>query len=124
MSKTDLAPQHEKLHYLEFPAKDLDATKHFFEQVFNWSFTDYGPDYSAFSDSGMEGGFYRAALQARTEEGSALVVFYSEHLEITAEKIRTAGGDISKAIFEFPGGRRFHFIEPSGNEMAVWSALF
>jgi len=114
---------HEKINYLEFPASDLDATKAFFSAVFGWSFTDFGPDYSAFSDASVDGGFYRAELSAKTENGSALVVFYSDNLEVTQTKIEAAGGILIKAIFSFPGGRRFHFCEPSGNEFAVWSDI-
>lgn len=120
--------EHEKINYLEFPAKDLIATKAFFSQAFNWQFTDYsqgedGPEYSAFSaeTAGLEGGFYRADLSASTHSGSALVVFYSETLEKTEQKVIAAGGSIVKDIFPFPGGRRFHFTDPSGNEFAVWS---
>ncbi|EGG99319.1 Glyoxalase family protein [gamma proteobacterium IMCC2047] len=112
---------HEKINYLEFPASKLSATKAFFTNVFGWAFTDYGPDYSAFSEASVDGGFYRADLASQTQHGAALVVFYSEQLETTQEKICAAGGLIIKPIFEFPGGRRFHFSEPSGNEFAVWS---
>ena len=112
---------HEKINYLELPAKDLEATKAFFTQVFNWKFTDYGPEYTAFDNQGIEGGFFKADLAADTKNGSALIVFYSENLEATMEKISAAGGKIVKDIFAFPGGRRFHFSEPSGSEFAVWS---
>jgi len=113
--------KHEKINYVEFSAKDLDATKAFFAKVFGWTFVDYGPDYTAFSDQGLDGGFFRSQLSASTENGSALVVFYSESLEETLTKVETAGGVIVKPIFSFPGGRRFQFLEPSGNEFAVWS---
>lgn len=114
-------PAHEKLDYVEFPAYDLDATRHFFGEVFGWTFEDYGPDYIAFSRQGLDGGFYRADLKARSEAGSALLVFYSERIEETLAKVQAAGGTILKPVFDFPGGRRFHFAEPSGNEFAVWS---
>jgi predicted enzyme related to lactoylglutathione lyase len=115
--------EHEKINYVEFPAKDIVATKAFFNQAFSWQFTDYGPEYSAFSAStaGLEGGFYRADLSASTHSGSALIVLFSLELEQTQKKIVTAGGSIVKDIFPFPGGRRFHFTDPSGNEFAVWS---
>lgn len=113
--------QHEKINYVEFPANDFDATKTFFKAVFDWSFTDYGPDYIAFSGAGLDGGFYRSELSVSTEKGSALIVFFSNNLEQTQAKIETAGGDIIQLIFDFPGGRRFHFSDPSGNEFAVWS---
>lgn len=114
---------HEKINYIEFPATDLKATKTFFERVFNWAFTDYGLEYTAFNDGFIDGGFFKADLKASAQQGSALIVLYSEDLEATQEKVEDAGGEISVAIFSFPGGRRFHFIEPSGNELAVWSDL-
>lgn len=113
----------EKINYVEFAARDLVATKSFFSAVFQWQFTDYGPEYSAFSaqSAGLDGGFFAAPLASKTESGGALVVFYSEALEAILNKITEHGGKIVKEIFEFPGGRRFHFQEPSGNEFAVWS---
>ena len=116
-------PEHEKVNYLEFAAKDLTATKAFFTQVFAWEFEDYGPEYCAFSNAGIDGGFYAADMAADADTGSALVVFYSNDLESTQEKVTAAGGTIAKDVFSFPGGRRFHFREPSGNEFAVWSEL-
>lgn len=113
--------EHEKINYVEFPSGDLEATKSFFKDVFGWSFQDYGPEYTAFSNAGLEGGFYKSDLTASTEDGSALVVLYSENLEQTLDKVRKAGGSITKEIFSFPGGRRFHFKEPGGSELAVWS---
>jgi predicted enzyme related to lactoylglutathione lyase len=113
--------RHEKINYLEFPTKDMVATKIFFTQVFDWSFVDYGSDYTAFSNAGIDGGFFHSDLCSSTKNGSALTVFYSDNLEHTQEKIELALGTIIKPIFSFPGGRRFHFSEPSGNEFAVWS---
>ncbi len=112
---------HEKLNYVEFPSKDLDATKTFFKTVFDWKFTDYGPEYTAFANEGLNGGFYKAELNSSTANGAALLVFYSRNLENTLVKVTQAGGEIVKSTFDFPGGRRFHFAEPSGNEFAVWS---
>lgn len=113
--------QHEKINYLEFPARDLSSTKVFFTSVFAWTFEDYGPDYIAFSNAGIDGGFYRADISVSAENGSALVVFYSNTLEETLLKIEREGGKVIKPIFSFPGGRRFHFTDPNGNEFAVWS---
>jgi len=113
--------QHEKINYIEFPAKDIEATKAFFTAVFGWSFVDYGPEYSAFSNEGINGGFFKSELSVSTKNGSALVVFYSKELEQTKSKIENAGGSIIKPIFSFPGGHRFHFVDPNGNEYAVWS---
>lgn len=113
--------KHEKINYVEFPASDMESTKKFFDDVFGWEFEDYGEEYTSFSGEGLDGGFYKSQLRSSTEDGSALVVFYSENLEATLKKIKQAGGVVVKPIFSFPGGRRFHFKEPSGNEMAVWS---
>ena len=88
-----------KLDYLELPATDLTAHKTFYAQAFGWSFQDYGPAYAAFSE-GLDGGFTPDAM---------------------TPKVEAAGGAITHAIFAFPGGRRFHFRDPSGNELAVWS---
>ena len=115
--------EHEKINYVEFPARDMEATKTFFAKVFSWSFIDYGPDYTAFSNEGLDGGFFRADLASSAANGSALIVFYSKSLEQTQNKIEQAGGVILQEIYEFPGGRRFHFAEPSGNEFAVWSDI-
>ncbi|MFT5444962.1 MAG: putative enzyme related to lactoylglutathione lyase [Gammaproteobacteria bacterium] len=112
---------HEKLNYVEFPARDRGATKQFFGEAFSWTFEDYGPEYAAFSNEGLDGGFFRSELSAKTENGSALLVFYNADLEQTKEKVLGACGVIEKDIFAFPGGRRFHFLEPSGNEFAACS---
>jgi len=115
--------KHEKINYVEFPARDIEAAKAFFSAVFGWSFVDYGPEYTAFSNEGIDGGFFKSDLTASTESGSALIVFYSKALEQTQSKIEKAGGSIIKPIFSFPGGHRFHFSDPNGNEYAVWSDL-
>jgi len=112
---------HEKINYVEFPAKDLAATKEFFQSAFGWSFVDYGPEYTAFSDQGLDGGFFQSELASSSQKGAALVIFYSNQLEATLAKVEKAGGSIIRPIFSFPGGRRFHFTEPSGKEFAVWS---
>lgn len=113
--------QQEKLNYVEFPAKDIPATKQFFAQAFNWSFQDYGPEYTAFTNQGLDGGFYQADLASTAASGGALLVLLSDDLEKSQANVEAAGGKITQAIFSFPGGQRFHFTEPSGNELAVWS---
>ena len=113
--------EHEKINYVEMPARDLQATKDFFTQAFGWSFQDFGPDYSAFTNQGIDGGFFKSDLSSLTDSGAALIVFYSNDLESTQKKVKDNNGIIVKSIFPFPGGRRFHFTEPSGNEFAVWS---
>ncbi|MCE0492695.1 VOC family protein [Vibrio salinus] len=113
--------QHEKLNYVEFAAKDLVATKRFFTSVFGWEFVDYGPEYTAFSNQGLDGGFFNADTCSQTANGGALLVFYSSDIEDTLNKILRNGGKVIRNIYDFPGGCRFHFTEPSGNEFAVWS---
>jgi len=113
--------EHEKINYIEFPSKNMKETKAFFTQVFGWEFQDFGPEYTAFSNQGIDGGFFESDLSSSTHTGAALIVFYSKDIERTKEKIEEAGGIILKPIFTFPGGRRFHFSEPGGNEFAVWS---
>lgn len=106
------------INYIEFKAKDLEKIKEFYTKSFGWTFTDYGLTYIAFSESGLEGGF------EKTEDevvNGALVVLYHENLEFIKNKIIKANGKISIDIFSFPGGHRFHFIDPDGNELAVWS---
>ena len=107
-----------KLDYLELPATGgtLDSVKAFYSAAFSWSFTDYGPTYSAFTE-GLDGGFQADAGEAHTRP---LPVLYSEALEETLAAVENAGGTIVKPIFSFPGGRRFHFVDPAGNELAVW----
>ena len=111
----------EKISYVEFPAKNIEKVKKFFSTVFDWEFSDYGPEYSAFSNAGIDGGFFRSSLTSSTANGSALIVIYSKNLEATQQKITEAGGSIVRDTFSFPGGRRFHFADPNGNESAVWS---
>ena len=112
---------HNAIDYVEFPARDIPATQAFFKIVFGWSFENFGADYIAFSKQGLDGGFFASNLQSSSAEGAALVVLFSHNLAATEAKIKAAGGIITKPIFSFPGGRRFHFTEPSGNELAVWS---
>lgn len=113
--------QHEKINYIELPANDLPANKKFFQQAFGWQFEDFGEEYTAFANQGVDGGFYKSDLKSVSAEGSALVVFLSERLEETQQKIVDSGGAIVQEIFSFPGGRRFHFTDPCGNEYAVWT---
>ena len=110
-----------RIDYIEFPAGDLEKARAFYSAVFGWTFQDHGPDYCAFQDAGVDGGFYRAPLRSSVSEGSALVVIYADDLEATLERVTGHGGTIVREIFSFPGGRRFHFADPNGNELAVWS---
>jgi len=119
--RIQIMSEHGKLSYVEFPSNDIESTKAFFTTVFDWSFTDYGPEYTSFSDQGLNGGFYKSDLISLTANGSALLVLYSRDLEQTLDTVTQSGGIIVKPVFDFPGGRRFHFTEPGGNELAVWS---
>ena len=106
------------INYVEFKAKDLEKIKGFYTKIFNWTFSDYGPTYIAFSESGLEGGFEKTENEIMN---GALIVLYHQDLDDVKNKIIEVGGEISKDIFAFPGGHRFHFVDPSGNELAVWS---
>ncbi len=106
------------INYIEFKAKDLEEIKEFYTASFDWTFTDYGPTYVAFSNSGLQGGFEKTDDEI---VNGTLVVLYHRDLEVIKNKIIESEGEISKDIFSFPGGRRFHFIDPAGNELAVWS---
>ena len=110
-----------KIDYLEFPAMDLEVIKSFYSKTFDWSFQDYGDAYCSFTDGRLNGGFYQSAQSCSIASGSALVVIYAEDLEAMSDTVVANGGTIVRAIFSFPGGRRFHFADPSGNELAVWS---
>lgn len=106
------------INYIEFKAKDLAVIKAFYTAAFNWSFTDYGPIYTAFDNSGLQGGFEQSDDEV---VNGVLVVLYHKNLNEMLTNIVSVGGVISKPIFSFPGGRRFHFVDPTGNELAVWS---
>lgn len=111
------------INYIEMPARDISKTKAFFESVFGWSFTDYGSDYMSFShkEAGVDGGFYKLDKDMATANGSALIVLYSDDLALLEEKIVAFGGKVTVPVFSFPGGKRFHFTDPSGNEFAAWT---
>ena len=107
-----------QMDYVEFPASDIEATKRFYNSVFGWSFTDYGPNYTSFHDGRLAGGF---TMSAKPVKGGPLIVLYAKSLEQAQKSVIDAGGKIVIETFEFPGGRRFHFADPNGNELAVWS---
>jgi predicted enzyme related to lactoylglutathione lyase len=107
-----------RVDYIEFPAVDIAKTKSFYGEVFGWKFTDYGSDYTSFEDGRLAGGFSK---ERQTVQGGPLIVIYGHDLATIQQAVRSAGGKISKETFSFPGGRRFHFIDPNGNELAVWS---
>ena len=112
------AEQDRRIDYVEFPASNIADTKRFYSDVFGWEFTDYGPNYTSFSDGRLAGGF---TAEAKITASGVLIVLYARELEIIKDKVAKHGGRITKETFEFPGGRRFHFSDPNGNELAVWS---
>jgi predicted enzyme related to lactoylglutathione lyase len=112
------AEQDRRVDYIEFTVTDVQEAKKFYSEAFGWEFTDYGPDYSSFTDGRLAGGL---TLAPEVSQGGPLVVIYSTDLEQIKASVTKAGGQVVREIFEFPGGRRFHFTDPSGNELAVWS---
>lgn len=106
------------MDYIEFPCLSAARAKAFYTAVFGWKFTDYGPDYTSFSDGRLAGGF---TTEAKVSTDGPLVVLYGQNLEAVMAKIGPAGGKIVREIFDFPGGRRFHFADTEGNVLAVWS---
>ncbi|MCZ4279613.1 VOC family protein [Kiloniella laminariae] len=112
--------QNNSINYIEFPMVKLDETKSFYSKAFGWRFTDWGPDYLSFDGAGIDGGFNREDKVPVNAPG-VLVVLYAEDLEKTGTAISAAGGKIIKPAYGFPGGRRFHFTDPNGNQLAVWS---
>lgn len=107
-----------RVDYIEFPATNIEEAKRFYSEVFGWEFTDYGPDYTSFSDGRLSGGF---SVAPEVKQGGPLVVLYSTDLQGIKDRVTESGGSVVRETFEFPGGRRFHFTDPSGNELAVWS---
>jgi predicted enzyme related to lactoylglutathione lyase len=104
---------------IEFNVSDIAASKTFYGAAFGWTFTDYGPEYCEFTDGRLTGGF---TTLGPVKPGGPLVILYADDLAATQKRLEEAGAKIVKPVFEFPGGRRFHFIDPDGYELAVWSA--
>jgi len=109
-----------QIDYIEIPATDLIKTRDFFAALYGWEFQEWGPDYFSFNDGRLDGGLRRAEEPAPAT--GVLIVFYSADLERDVSRVEELGATISQPIFEFPGGKRFHFVDPSGTEFAIWSA--
>ena len=107
-----------QIDYIELPANQIAATKQFYAAAFGWKFEDYGPAYTSFHDGRLAGGF---TTERSAPAQGILLVLYAGDLPATQLRIKAAGGAIVKDTFSFPGGRRFHFTDPNGNELAVWS---
>jgi len=114
-------PRDNTINYLEIPVKDITASKNFFSNLFGWKFVDYGPDYTCFLDAGIDGGFYKSDNDGFRSEQCPLVVFYHYDIYKIKDKVLSLSGVITKDIFTFPGGRRFHFTDISNNEYAIWT---
>ena len=106
----------EPIDYIELPGGELPATKAFYADAFGWGFVDYGPEYAALDGAGIDGGFDATAATGTPP----LVILKSSDLEATLASVEAAGGVITDPIFDFPGGRRFHFRDPAGNLLGVW----
>ncbi|MBX2861149.1 MAG: hypothetical protein KTR14_07935 [Vampirovibrio sp.] len=117
-----MANIHHSINYIEFPMLQdkVAETKIFYSQVFGWAFTDWGAAYISFSGADVEGGF-NALDDAQVTPCGVLVVLYASDLAATLTRVTDAGGVVVKPTYEFPGGKRFHFQDPNGNELAVWS---
>jgi hypothetical protein len=107
-----------RIDYIEFAVHDIKKTKEFYSRIFGWKFEDYGDDYTTFHDGRLAGGFYTSP---EVKLGGPLVVIYATDIDGMLAKVAAAGSKIVKPIFEFPGGRRFHFLDPSGHELAIWT---
>ncbi len=118
MSNSEL---HNKITYIEFATTDIEQTRKFYSAVFGWSFQEWGPQYIGFEGAGIDGGFAKCEAHQGQAKWAPLVVLYSADLKATETAIIGAGGSIVTPIFEFPGGRRFHFSDGAGNVLAVWS---
>ena len=109
------------IDYVEFASADPRAMCDFLDATFGWSFECFGSAYVAFHGAGLEGGIYRADMASRSADRGALIVFYSRDLEASKALVLSQGASIIKPVFDFPGGRRFQFADPTGNEFAFWS---
>jgi predicted enzyme related to lactoylglutathione lyase len=108
-----------RIDYVEIPVTDVPRARAFLEAMFGWTFREWGDDYLSFSDGRLNGGVRKSGEPAPSS--GVLLVFYSADLERDVERVQELGGKISQEIFSFPGGRRFHFVDPAGTEFAIWS---
>lgn len=108
-----------KIDNIEFNVADIGRSRDFYARAFGWTFTDYGPTYSEFTDGRLVGGL---TTGGPVRPGGPLVILYADDLTETQKRLEDAGAQIVKPVFAFPGGKRFHFQDPDGYELAVWSA--
>jgi predicted enzyme related to lactoylglutathione lyase len=107
-----------RIDYIELNVGDIERAKRFYGSAFGWTFKDYGPGYCEFGDGRLTGGF---TTNEPPRPGGPLVVLYANDLVGTQRRVEAAGGRIARPIFDFPGGQRFHFLDPDGYELAVWT---
>ena len=115
-----MVTRNNSINYIELPLVKHAETKEFYTRVFGWDFIEWGPDYLSFSGAGVDGGF-NGVDNAQVSVSGVLVVLYADDLPLKLKEVEEAGGQIAKPIYSFPGGRRFHFLDPNGTELAVWS---
>ena len=115
-----MAHQDKSINYIEFPLVDPAETKRFYAEVFGWEFQEWGPNYLSFSGAGIDGGF-NGEDKVPVQSPGVLVVLFADDLEVALTEVRAGGATVSREIYAFPGGRRFHFVDPNGNELAVWA---
>ncbi|MGH2550931.1 MAG: VOC family protein [Thermomicrobiales bacterium] len=115
---TTNAENDRRIDYIEFNVGDIERSKRFYGQAFGWTFTDYGPEYCAFEDGRLGGGFTIGEVNGA---GGPLIILYASDLVDTQRRIEVAGGSIVKPAYDFPGGSRFHFADPDGYQLAVWT---
>ena len=118
-----MSDNNHKIHYIELPATSVAAMKHFYGKAFGWTFTDYGPQYVAFHGAGIEGGFDESQDYIAPHKPGAFVILYSDDLQASHQAVVRAGGEICVETYSFPGGKRFHFKDPSGNELGIWTEV-
>lgn len=118
-----MSVDHHKIHYIELPAISVAAMKAFYTEAFGWTFTDYGPTYAAFHGAGIEGGFDESQDYIAPNSPGAFVILYSNDLDASHAAVTKAGGDVCVEAYSFPGGKRFHFKDPSGNELGIWTEV-
>lgn len=116
-----MTDHHQAIDYVELGVTDLPAAKAFYEQAFGWRFTDYGPEYAGIAAPDGDGEVGGLNAGGEPGRGGALVLLFSDDLDATVTAVREAGGEVIEGPYAFPGGRRFHFADPSGNELGVWA---
>ena len=113
--------EHHRIDYIEFEVVDLEKSKRFYADAFGWEFNDYGPRYAGIQD-GAGGEVGGLALVDEVSVGGPLVVLYSDDLDASLAAVTAAGGEVTRPPFDFPGGRRFQFLDPNGHELGVWAS--